>query len=119
MSKQTRSPRQRLHDILDAIEAIERYAAKKDLSAYRRDVMLRDAVERNLERLSEASRHLPPSLKRLRPETPWRDIADLGNVLRHAYDRVDERIVWDTLKKDLPSLKTAIEALIRHVEKNG
>ena len=104
---------------MDAIEAIERYAAGKGLSAYRRDVMLRDAVERNLERLSEATRHLSPSLRRLRPETPWRDIADLGNVLRHAYDRVDERVVWDTLKKHLPPLKAAVEALIRHVEKES
>jgi len=119
MAKPARSPQQRLHDILEATEAIERYVVGKDLSAYRRDVMLRDAVERNLERLSEAARQLSPSLKRLRPETPWRDIADLGNVLRHAYDRVDERIVWETLKKDLPPLKAAVEALIRHIEKEG
>ncbi len=111
-----RSPRQRLHDMIEAIAAIERYIAGKDLDEFRRDPMLRDAVERNLERLSEASRHVPDELKALRRDTPWRAIADIGNVLRHAYDRVSERIVWNTLVNDLPPLKSAVETLLRQIE---
>ncbi len=111
-----RSPRQRLHDMIEAITAIERYIAGKDLEDYRRDPMLRDAVERNLERLSEASRHVPDALKALRRDTPWRAIADIGNVLRHAYDRVNERIVWNTLVNELPRLKAAVEVLLRQIE---
>ncbi len=53
------------------------YAAEPDLAA---------AVERYLERLSEASRHVPDALKEKHPNIDWRGVADLGNVLRHAYD---------------------------------
>jgi uncharacterized protein with HEPN domain len=44
------------------------------------------AMERYLERLSEASRHVPQELKEKHPEVDWRGVADIGNVLRHAYD---------------------------------
>lgn len=36
------------------------------------------ALERFLEVISEASRHLPAVMKDARPEIPWRRIADLG-----------------------------------------
>lgn len=53
--------------------------------------MLRDAIERNIERISEASRRLPDDLKAGYPSIPWRDIAGIGNVLRHGYDAVARR----------------------------
>jgi uncharacterized protein with HEPN domain len=43
---------------------------------------------------------------------PWRDIADLGNLLRHAYHRVDVDVLWHTAKADLPGLKVVILRLI-------
>lgn len=32
----------------------------------------------------------------------------MGNVLRHEYHRVDNLIVWDTVKLELPILRAAI-----------
>lgn len=98
----------RLRHMLDAIEAIERYTRGKAIGDYVSDQMLSDAVERNLERLSEASRHLPTDLKAQHPEIPWRQVADLGNLLRHAYDRVDAARVWQIIVDDLPVLKVAL-----------
>ena len=33
----------------------------------------------------------------------------LGNFLRHSYDRVDTKLVWDTVKEDVPALRAACE----------
>lgn len=66
-----RSPRDRLLHILDAISAIETFVRDKSIADFQRDRMLRDAVERNIERLSEASRHLPPDLTAGQPGIPW------------------------------------------------
>jgi uncharacterized protein with HEPN domain len=41
----------------------------------------------------------------------WEDIADIGNVLRHEYQRVDAAIIWRSIKNDLPPLKDALLAL--------
>jgi hypothetical protein len=74
---------ERLRHILDAIARVETLTAREDLTAYLADWMTRDAVERNLERVSEASRHIPAALKARHPSIHWRVIAGLGNVLRH------------------------------------
>ncbi len=45
-------------------------------------------------------------------DMPWRDIADLGNLLRHAYHQVDVDILWNIAKDDLPTFRAAIMQLI-------
>ncbi len=116
-----RHPRQRLEDLLDAIAAIERYTAGKTLDHYLTEQMLRDAVERNIERLSEASRHIGEELRGAHPRVPWRAIADIGNVLRHGHDKVNDRRVWQVATEDLASLRAAVEAMISEIDsaKNG
>lgn len=78
--------------------------------------MLRDSVERNIERLSEASRHLPSVLTDLHPEIPWRAIADIGNVFRHAYDDLDVEMTWRVVERDIVPLKFAVQNLIEHTD---
>jgi uncharacterized protein with HEPN domain len=40
----------------------------------------------------------------LMPNQPWADIRGMGNRLRHAYDRLDLDIVWNTARDHLPGL---------------
>ena len=70
--------RARLGHILTAIAAIRRYVADKNLEEFTNDRQLIDAVERNIERVSEASRHLPEELKTGFSYIPWREIAGIG-----------------------------------------
>ncbi len=83
----------RLEHILEAIEAIESYVAGKDFGAYQSDRILHDAVERNFERLCEAAHYIPKELKAEHPEIPWQQVIGLGNVLRHAYEGIDDRTI--------------------------
>ena len=111
-----RSPRQPLADVLDGIDALEDFTARRSFADFGRDRMLRDAVERNIERISEASRRLPDDLKAAYPSIPWRDIAGNGNVLRHGYDAVAASEIWDIVTNDLAPPRAAVEAMIREVE---
>jgi uncharacterized protein with HEPN domain len=106
----------RLEDILDAIAAISAYTSGKTFDDYAAERMLRDAVERNIERISEASRHIPRGLKAKHAEIPWRKVAGIGNVLRHAYPIVDDSLIWEVVVRDLPSLKAAVEQMLREVD---
>jgi uncharacterized protein with HEPN domain len=38
-------------------------------------------------------------------------VRDIGNVLRHQYESVSDRILWNVVVDELPRLKLAIEAL--------
>lgn len=46
--------------------------------------------------------------ERLRPGLPWHNIRGIGNWLRHRYDRVDIRAVWNTVVDDLPPLRSGV-----------
>jgi uncharacterized protein with HEPN domain len=102
----------RLEDILEAIATIGSYTVGKTEADYEAERMLRDAVERNIERISEASRHIPRCLKAARPEIPWRRVASIGNILRHAYPIVDDSLIWEIVVRDLPPLKAAVEQML-------
>jgi uncharacterized protein with HEPN domain len=104
--------RDRLRHILEAIAAIERLTARKTLADYSTNPDMAAAVERYIERLSEASRHVPDELKASQPQMEWRAIADIGNVLRHTYDRVSDRRVWQIITDDLAPLRTAVEKML-------
>lgn len=107
--------RDRLKHILDAIETIEHDTAGKTMVDYLAQRQLRDAVERNFERLSEASRHIPGAFKTRHPEVPWRQIAALGNVLRHEYDAIEDHVIWDTAITKLLPLRSAIDTILQEV----
>jgi uncharacterized protein with HEPN domain len=106
----------RLEDILEAVAAIGEYTAGKTFEDYVAERIVRDAVERNIERISEASRHIPQSLKSRHSEIEWQKVAGIGNILRHAYPIVDDRVVWEVAIRDLPPLKATAEQMLREVE---
>jgi len=62
-------------------------------------------VERGIEIISEASRHLPDALKARHSEIPWRKVAGVGNVLRHEYERIAPEVLWSVAHDDLPTLE--------------
>jgi uncharacterized protein with HEPN domain len=95
-----------LAQIIENIEAIERYISGMEEGAFLIDAKTRDAVERCLQRLIEAVNRLKKNEgERLIPGLPWADIQGLGNRLRHEYDAIDGRQIWLVAQDDLPGLK--------------
>lgn len=111
-----RSARERLSDIVASIEKVDRFLANETFESFSANELIRDAVIRNLEIVSEASRHVPPELKAAAPQIAWREIADFGNWLRHGYDGVDDHILWDTIQRDLPALLVVVRNFLERPE---
>jgi uncharacterized protein with HEPN domain len=105
-----------LTDILENIERIEVHIlgiGKEDLA---RDGLRRDAVERCIERICEASYRLGDQAEALLPDQAWRAIRGMGNRLRHAYDRVDLSVVWTVVTERLPELKADASRVLKELE---
>jgi uncharacterized protein with HEPN domain len=58
-------------------------------------------VERGVEIISEASRHLTEDPKARHPEIPWQKVAGIGNVLRHNYESIAAPIIWKLTQANL------------------
>jgi uncharacterized protein with HEPN domain len=106
-----RSIQLRLNDILRAIDGATDTIGGMTYDTYRTVYHMPRTVERCIEIVSEASRHIPDEAKARYPDVPWRQIAGIGNVLRHDYDFIDERIIWEVAKIHFPRLRTIVPEL--------
>lgn len=97
-------PADSLADIIENAERIEQYLAGMDRAAFASNGLMRDAVERCMERVCEAGHRLGEHAAELMPSQPWGDIRGMGNRLRHAYDRISLDVIWNAARNDLPGL---------------
>ena len=106
----------RLDDILEAIERVASIVSGMDLETYTTNFVKRLAVERCVEIVSEASRHLPVELTSAYPGIPWHDIRGIGNRLRHEYQRVDDQVIWFVATRSLPELEPVIADMLTRLQ---
>lgn len=101
-----------LRDILEYSEKAERFVEEIDFQAFEGNEEKTLAVIRALEVIGEAARHVPGSLRSQYPEVPWEDMTGMRNILIHDYFGVDLKVVWRTVKEDLPPLRAAVARML-------
>ena len=104
-----RGPDLHYTDMLRAIALVEEFVGPMTEADYLANAKTRAAVERELQIITEAAYRLRPEDEALCPGQDWKAWRAMGNILRHAYHRVDDAAIWTTLKDDLPQLKLAVE----------
>jgi len=107
-----RSDRERLRHVIEAIERIEKYAARGEYG-FRQDELIQNWMVRHLQVIGEAARSLSPQLREAHAEVPWAGIIGMRHVLVHEYFGIDLDIVWRAVSVDLPELKRKIEAILQ------
>lgn len=96
----------RLRDIVDNIDRITDHVGTMDFAAFSRDAKTIDAVERCLQRISEAVIRIGEArMAEIAPSLPVHAVRGLGNALRHDYDRIDLRTIFTTVTDSLPALR--------------
>ena len=106
---------ERLRDILEAIERIERYAVR-GRTAFEQDELIQVWVVNHLQIIGEAARTLSSTFKEQHPGIPWRQMSAMRNILVHQYFAIDTEIVWEVVEHDLPDLKREITAILPGLE---
>jgi uncharacterized protein with HEPN domain len=101
-----------LTDIAEAIQNITIHLdGKLDFSVYQANITIRRAVERELEIIGEATNRLLKVDNTIAITNAQR-IVDLRNRVIHAYDAVDDAIVWSVVVNRLPALKQEVDQLL-------
>ena len=101
----------RLRDILEAIEAIERHTAG-GRERFDRDELVRTWCLKHVEIIGEAVARLSEDLRSRYATVPWRAIIGMRNTLVHGYFDVDWDAVWAVVENDLGKLRSAVEAIL-------
>lgn len=71
-----------------------------------------DATLRNLEIMGEAAKRVPEGIRARFSDVPWRDLTGFRDRLAHAYDALDDRVVWDAVQRSVPTTLAAVRAAL-------
>lgn len=106
-----RDDRERLLDIQEAIERIEKYSAC-GREKFEQDELIQTWVLHHLQIIGEAVRALSTELTQKHSEVAWAKIVGMRNILVHNYFNIDAAIVWAVIENDLPILKQQVTELL-------
>ena len=101
-----------IYDIVLAATAIREYMRGVDRERFDNEPMRRDAVERQIMIIGEATKRLSPAFRVAHPEIPWRAIAGMRDVLVHDYDEIVGDRVWRAATEHAPRLLASLEPLL-------
>ena len=102
----------RIRDILDAIAEIQDFVQGMDFDSFCADARTLRAVELDLIIIGEAANGIPCEVEEQHTKIPWSLMRAMRNRLVHVYFSIDERLLWDTVRNDLPVLRFALQSLI-------
>jgi uncharacterized protein with HEPN domain len=102
-----------LYDIRFSIEEIESFFENtgKIFDNLKHNIMLKRAVERNLEIIGEATNRILSQNSEIAISNA-RKIVNLRNLVIHSYDSISDEIIWAIVVNNLPELKKEIQELL-------
>lgn len=107
-----RDDSERLRDILEAIERIEKHAGR-DRQAFESDELLQTWVIHQLQTIGEAARHLSRGFRKHHSDPLWQQIIAMRHILGHEYFALDLAEIWAMVERDLPAIKHKIEVILK------
>lgn len=109
-----RDARAYLWDVRDAADRVAEFVDQVDLEQYRTNAMVRSAVERQLEIIGEALNQLSSVEPEAAAKIPeLRQTVGLRNILIHGYATVDDALVWQTARTNVPALRARVDELLQ------
>jgi uncharacterized protein with HEPN domain len=98
--------------MLDAAQAVVQFVSGRTLEDYLTDRMLRGAVERHIEIIGEAARHVSSEFQNAQPHIPWRQIMSQRHVLAHDYGEIRQDLIWRVATVHVPELIAFLQPLV-------
>jgi uncharacterized protein with HEPN domain len=102
-----------IHDMLEAVEKVERYTSGLSYQQFDGNDLVVDAVVRNLEIIGEAAKFIPPDMRSRYDAINWSRVVGFRNIVIHAYFAVDVEIVWTIATQRLADLKPVLEKMVQ------
>lgn len=107
-----------LQDMLEAAKVVASFVAGKTRDQYTNDLLLRSAVERQIEIIGEAARHLSQPTRDANPGVPLLAIITQRHRLSHEYATINDELIWQVASIHAPRLVLQIAAILEHLDQS-
>ena len=108
-----RSTKKYLHEIARAIERIREYTDGATLEEYLREFALRAVAERSLTIICEALTQIGHQDPEVAGQiTGYRQWVRMRTFLVRFYWEIDDKTVWETVRRDIPVLEEEVRKLL-------
>lgn len=101
-----------LLDMLEAAEAVASFVAGRTRDDYAKDLLLRSAVERQIEIIGEAARCVSSSFREAHGAIAWRAIQAQRHRLAHEYGAISDTLIWEVATVHVPKLISQLGPLV-------
>jgi uncharacterized protein with HEPN domain len=108
-----RSDPDSLADILDAVEAIQKFVAGSSRDSFLVDDLVQSAVLAKLMIVGEAVTNLSDAIRDRHPDVPWAKIRGMRNLVIHTYHRIDWSVVWNAATINAPELAREVKIILQ------
>lgn len=111
-----RDPVLYVEDVLESIDLIEDYLKNSNLTKFKKDKKLQDAIARRVEIIGEAINAMPKDVKLKYPKVSWKEFAGIRNFLIHVYFGMNIFRLWNITQKDIPILKKEFIKILQEIK---
>lgn len=103
--------------ILDSINKILDFTKDQSEVQFSRDDKTQSAVLHQFGIIGEATKNISSDIQLKYPDVVWKIMASTRDKIVHEYFGINMGIIWQTIKNDLPLLKTQIKKILKDLEK--
>ena len=111
-NQESRSWQLYIRDMIEFSSKVLSYTERLDQEGFIAETLVYDATLRNLELIGEAATHIPTEVREAHPEIQWRRIIATRNRLAHGYLGMDDDVIWDIIRADVPNLLRDLRKLL-------
>ncbi|CAG1006260.1 hypothetical protein PHYC_03307 [Phycisphaerales bacterium] len=101
-----------LYDMLQAARWVAEFVKGRTFDEFVNDVLLRSAVERQIEIVGEAAWRVSEATRAVNPAIPWTKIAGQRHRIIHEYGQLDYAILWRVATDHVPALIRELERIV-------
>lgn len=103
----------RIRHMIDAAEEALSFASVSSETEFRENRMIVLSIIKEIEIIGEAASKISEETRSKYKNLPWMDIVGMRNRLIHGYFDIDMKMVWYTVKNDLPSLIKSLKEILK------
>jgi len=96
---------QRIEHMIETADSLLLFAENLTESEYAASLEKQYAMKFAFVMLGEDAARISEEIQIRHPDIPWREIKGLRNIVAHAYDKTDDDIIWNTVRRDIEPLR--------------